>query len=427
MEEKLEESERIELKRSLSDEEGILKSIVALANSKGGKVLIGVDEEKGAVGVKIGKNTVENLAKKISESIEPPLLTNIEIIRIGGKRVIEITVGESKIKPHFYKGVAYRRVGRINVKLTPQELLSLMKESKGTRFEEEIAEGGLEEIDEKAVKEFYLKAEKSGRLKGGKGGVRIILEKLNLKNAAILLFGKKPVKHFPYFSFRAAVSTSERFDIESLIDMRLFEGNIFQLIKEVSDYLEFHLPKKIEVEGLRRVEKPFIPKSVIREIVVNSLIHRDFAAPSPNYLLITPTFFEVYNPGGLLPQLKVEDLYKEHSSALRNPLCARVAYYAGYVDEWGNGTVKILHACAKEGVLPKFYVKNNFFYVRIPYEGESTEEKILKNLGKPQRAEEIAKKVGLSERRVRSYLGKLIAMGVVEKKRKGRRVVYSLA
>jgi ATP-dependent DNA helicase RecG len=98
------ESETLEFKRSLSDFDSILATISAFANTRGGRILIGVDDDGKVVGVYIGRGTLEELVNKISQNTQPKIYPEIKVSKINGKQIIEIIVTERSDKPVFAKG-----------------------------------------------------------------------------------------------------------------------------------------------------------------------------------------------------------------------------------------------------------------------------------------------------------------------------------
>lgn len=71
------ESTTIEWKPSLSQMNEIIESVTALANTEGGRLIIGVSREGKPVGISIGKDTIENLANKIAQHTEPKIQPRI--------------------------------------------------------------------------------------------------------------------------------------------------------------------------------------------------------------------------------------------------------------------------------------------------------------------------------------------------------------
>lgn len=123
------ESETLEFKSSLSDFEEILATISAFSNTKGGTIFVGVDDNGNIVGVPIGRRTLENLSTTIAQNTDPKVFPEIKVDKIGDKHIIEIKVSERRDKPVFAKGVAYKRVGRSNMKMDRDEIVSLLRVS----------------------------------------------------------------------------------------------------------------------------------------------------------------------------------------------------------------------------------------------------------------------------------------------------------
>lgn len=431
----MQEGQNIEFKKSLSNTESILQSIVAFANNGGGEIFVGISDYGEIMGVSIGKNTIENLAKEISKNVDPPIFPEIHSEEREGKTILIIRVKESKVKPHFYKSIAYKRTGKTNLQLTPQEIEEMIKTRIQIKdFDERTGEVTINEIDKSAFRNFkeLVKEKKRVEIAGLKD--EELLRKLNLiegkklKNAATFLFAENPSRYFPFFSFKCAVSKTSEFDIEKLIDIQSFEKPFFLLIEDLVDYIVRYVPKRIYLERLRRKEDPIIPEKALREVIVNSLIHRDYEVPSPNYLLITPDFIEVRNPGGLPKGLTIADLYGVHNSILRNDLMAKTIYNSGYMDKWGSGTNKIIDACAEFGLMPEFVSEKNFFRIRIPFKPPKDALKIIEILGKKRMGTlDVAKKLKLSDRTARAMLSDLVKKRIIRRVRVKNKVYYEVS
>lgn len=95
---------RVEFKRLVTSPEKIAKSMIAFANTKGGSILFGVDDDGKIVGVESEKTEVELLEEAGSHYCDPPITPHLEIIPFNGKDVIVATVQESNHKPHQYVG-----------------------------------------------------------------------------------------------------------------------------------------------------------------------------------------------------------------------------------------------------------------------------------------------------------------------------------
>src|SRR5579872_4381032 len=95
------ESSSVEFKRKFTSSEKIAREIIAFANSHGGRLFIGVDDDRSIVGVKSEKEEVEMVEIACSFFCDPPIAPRIEILNLKGKDVVMVHVNESNQKPHW--------------------------------------------------------------------------------------------------------------------------------------------------------------------------------------------------------------------------------------------------------------------------------------------------------------------------------------
>ncbi len=425
-----EESETVEFKESLSKISEILKTICAFANKRGGKVYIGVSDNGRIIGVEIGRRTIEKISEVITKEIRPGLPVKIRKILVEGKEILEIDVPEGELKPYFYNGIAYKRVGKSNLRMDPQEveLLIIKRYSSKVTFDSEPIDVDLDEIDEKKLRKFVEKIGREWK------GIKKTLESLGLvKNgkitkAAVLLFGRNPSVIFPQNYFKC-VKVDE---FGEIVEFENFGGDLFEIVESVYNFALKNMPKRIKIEGLERKVEYFVPEPAIREAIINAVVHRDYRIISFSYLRIEPDKVIVKNPGILPEGLKVEDLYREHSSRPRNPLIANVFFLGGYIEAWGSGTIKMIRECSKRGLsLPKFEERGGFFYVIFDLKEKvikERERKVLEYIGKKGEVKtpEIAKLLGVSQRTALRILEKLVKLRYIIKVGEKRGRVYKL-
>ena len=427
------EDEKTELKKSLASLNEIVETAVAFANKKGGKILIGIDDSGKVVGIKVGKGTIEKISNKIISETIPPIYPEIEVKRVDHKNIIEIKILESKAKPHFFKGIAYIRVGKSNHRLSPQELEDFFKDklSRIISFDALSSESSLEEIDENKVKDFFRTMIEARGRKIRYKNLKSALTKLGLYkdgkvlNAAVIAFGKDPYLQFPQLAFRCIYKPS----IAEVEDYAFITGDLFSMVENVLNFIKKHIRKRVQIKGMKRIEQYVPPIEVFREALFNSLIHRDYFVHSGNYLTITDEEIIIKNPGIMPKGLTIQDLYTEHESIPRNPILASLAYLRGDIEEWGSGTLRIIEGCKKFNLrIPKFEVKRGFFIVRIYLKKEEfgkDEKRILELLKHRQLSpKEISKELNLKYRRVRYLLQKFAKIGLVRSKGYGKTRKY---
>jgi len=117
------ESENTEFKTSFN--EGVIETLVAFSNAKGGTVYVGVTDKSEVTGIQMGKETVQNWINEIKNKTAPQIFPDIEILTFGGKTVVSLIVTEYPIKPVSTKGRYYKRVENSNHLLSVAEVVDM--------------------------------------------------------------------------------------------------------------------------------------------------------------------------------------------------------------------------------------------------------------------------------------------------------------
>jgi predicted HTH transcriptional regulator len=89
-----------EFKRKFSSPEKIAKEMIAFANTKGGYILFGIDDNRSVYGVESEKEETELIKDTAINYCEPPLDINIEYLELYGKEIVIVEIAESQDKPH---------------------------------------------------------------------------------------------------------------------------------------------------------------------------------------------------------------------------------------------------------------------------------------------------------------------------------------
>ena len=425
------ESESLELKESFGEEREILETVCAFSNSRGGRILIGVDDRGRIKGVTLGKNTLQNFLNKVKSSMEPMLIPQLEQVEVEGKTVVVVHVAEGVNKPYFFKGVAFKRVGKSNQRLPKDELeaMILEKHKEAVSFEDRPVETTLEVIDERLMEDFSREASVARRVELRFKNKREFLRRLGaVKNGrptfyAILFFSRNPQLHVPY-----AVVKCGTFVGGVLRREREIGEDIREQIEGALGFLRESLNVHFRIdENGKRVETYEVPLEALREAVVNALTHRDYSIPSPVYVKVFEDRLEVINPGKLPPPLTPEELKKDHPSVLRNPKLANLLFLSGFIEKWGRGTNKMVELCVKQGLREPEFVEEDGFFKVIIYRAALNElqRQVLEAVrGREVTSVEVAKELRINERTARKHLSSLCSMGLVAKKRAGRKILY---
>lgn len=383
------ESQRIEYKQKWTDE--CLKAISAMANGEGGTLYIGVDDTGIPVSLKNPKKMLEDIPNIIRNKLS--ILPSVELVEEKGKEIVRITVFPSTI-PISHHGKYYLRSGSTVQELNGKNLADFLMEKAGITWDNVIENRcNVDDLDKSTIETFKKYAQE--RIPGisGEAEITTLLHKLKLihnrklKRAAILLFGSDP----QYFYGHAVIRIGKFASDTDVLTTDIVNGNLFRQLDVSLEILRTkYLQSNISYEGIRRRDILEYPYEALREAIINALIHRDYSGYSQIQIRVYPDKMFIMNEGGLPPEIKVEDLKKNHLSKPRNQLLADIFYYAGFIESWGRGTLKIVENCLSQGLPePDFHDHHGTMTVTI-YKDKWNEENL--------------KKLGLNERQIKAVM-----------------------
>jgi len=233
------ENQNIEWKESWRDE--YLKWICGFANARGGKIIIGKNDNGEIVGVAKAKRLMEDIPNKIQTQLG--IICDVDLKNGDGKEFIEIDV-----KPYdvliSYQGKYYYRSGSTKQELKGNALNNLLLKKAGKTWDDVIEpRANLKDIDLSAIEAFKKGATASKRLPfiAEEENLEQILDNLllledgNLKRSAVLLFGKNPCRFFinAFVKIGRFGQTDDDLRFQEVI-----EGNAFQLADKVLEVLD---------------------------------------------------------------------------------------------------------------------------------------------------------------------------------------------
>jgi len=382
------ETENMEFKEKWTDDS--LKTICAFANTSGGELIIGISDEGEIVGVKDTEKLIRDLPNKIRDKLK--ITPSISVEEKEGRKILHIKIFPSSI-PVSYEGKFYVRSGSTTQELKDTELAYFLLEKMGKTWDSLSSGFDISEIDFSTIEMFKnLAKNRIPSIKEFDSVEKIFLnlklfdENEKITNAGILLFGKEPQKKF----ISATVRVGRFKNSTHIVDTVVIEGNLFKQVEEVMNAIKKHLNVRFEIKGVARQDLWDYPLGALREAVINALIHRDYLSPAEIQIKIYDDRIWIWNPGKLPPQIKLDELKKEHSSYPRNPLIANAFYLAGFIERWGSGTERMVQLCMEQG-LPEPEYKEEFggFSVYF-YKDIYTEENL--------------RKMGLNERQIRAVM-----------------------
>jgi len=383
------ESQTVEYKQNWHNE--YLKVVSAFANSRGGVLYIGLDDHGKSLGLKNVKKLLEDIPNTIRNKLG--IIPSVELDRISSQDIIKITVVPSSV-PISYNGKYYLRSGSTVQELQGKELADFLIRKTGIAWDDAFEDrGNWDFLEESTIGDFKRFAADRIPSIVRENDFATILKKLNLienqhlKRAAIMLFGKEVQRFYSHACVKIGRFLSDT-DIQTT---DIVKGNLFQQLENALEILRTkYLQSNIKFEGIHRRDILEYPYEALREAIINALIHRDYRSFSQIQIRVYPDKLIIMNAGGLPPEVPVESLKTNHLSKPRNKLLAETFYYAGFIEAWGRGTLKIVEKCVEQGLPePDFKEENGVMTVTF-YKDKLNKENL--------------KKLGLNDRQIKAVM-----------------------
>jgi ATP-dependent DNA helicase RecG len=384
------ENSGIEFKRDVIDNRALAKELVAFSNLSGGAVLLGVEDGGTVSGITRDK-LEEWVMTTCRDKIRPAIIPFFEIVRNvePGKDVaiVRVAPGFSVHSVwHNSVNIYYVRVGTQSRDATPEELGRLFQQRGTFRAElRPISGAQLADLDLRRMRDYF------GRIRqqdtpdeGDEAGWRTLLINTEIMVEegitlfGLLLFGTSPNRFLPFAGISAAAfpgvekdyAARERATLRGPMTALIGQGGLVEngLVEQALDFIRRNVAAKTTLEdGVRRVEVPVYPADVLRETLVNALIHRDYLLTSTDIeLAIYSDRLEVISPGRL-PNGITPARMRTGCRASRNQLIKDVMWDYGYLEHMGMGVrYKIVRGMRDHnGTDPELIEGEESFTVRL--------------------------------------------------------------
>ncbi len=384
------ENETIEFKKSTSEtKEGIISITSILNKHSSGALYFGVKNNGDVVGQEIGQDTLRKLSREISDNIKPSIWYEVKDCNSDdGLTFIEINFSGDN-SPYSAYGRYYQRFSDEDRQISDIELEKMFKLRRVDYSEWENADSDetADDSDEELLRKIIDKGNESGRINYRFTDSESILTKLGLlnkktgllNNAGKVLFSKnKPI------ILKTAIYATETKD--TFIKLNHFEGNIFECINEAITFILSSIDWEIKITGnAQRNEKPEIPQTAIREMVVNAFAHGSYSSNSTFAIEVFSDRVVIYSPGMFPAGLKPEDFASSAAEPIMlNPKIVNVLFKSAEIESFGSGFERTFAVCKKENVRYDYEnVKTGFKFIffrklghKNVYEMSKTEKEV---------------------------------------------------
>ena len=442
------ENKTIEFKEIIPNSKKISQTAVAFANGAGGKILIGITDDRKIVGIDEKQDIfkiIDDLNTIIYDSCYPNINADIYTENKDNKTILVIEVFPGNLKPYYIKSMGkengvYIRVGASNRKASYENILELERQRRNITFDEEIdwdleyedlnldflkkkfKENGKDFSEEKLLNLGLIK--KDGNDLKVTRGFGIILGLYENTNINCARFKGKTMDIF--------------------LDKKEFDGDIFGKIENIQMFLSNHLNISSKFENFQRKDILEIPMLALREGIINAIVHRDYSNQGRDIKIgIYDDVVEIVSPGGLPSTLTIEQIYSGRSE-IRNRVLARIFKELNFIEKWGSGINRMINLCKEvnlkvpeiketgDSIVLTFYRTENSAGLVPDSAGlvpdknnlSDTELKVFEIIKDRTTRKYIQDKLSFSERMIRKTLNILQEKGLIEKVGKGPATYY---
>ncbi|MCL2250067.1 MAG: putative DNA binding domain-containing protein [Oscillospiraceae bacterium] len=360
-----------EFKREYTSD--IVKTVIAYANTGGGALYIGIDNDGGAFGVVDVDETMLKAGNAVRDSVKPDVTMFVDYTQevIDNKVVIKIVVQKGSSCPYYIssKGIrpegVYVRQGASSVPATETAILRMIKETDGEKYEE------IRSLNQELTFTYAEKEFKTANVSFRKSQQKT----LGLMNAdgiytnLGLLLSDQCVHTVKLAVFEGTSKATFK-------DRREFSGSLLKQLNEIYEFIDRYNRIRSEINGLRRIDKRDYPPEAVRETLLNALVHKDYAFSDSTLISIFDDRIEFVSIGGLVRGITFDDMMLGISIA-RNKNLANVFYRLTLVEAYGTGMPKIMQSYDGFATKPQIEVTDNAFKITLPNTNEATERALL--------------------------------------------------
>jgi predicted HTH transcriptional regulator len=345
------ESSKVQFKERLPHQDSLAQEMVAFSNSDGGTILVGINDKTGGLNG-LSYDEIQSINRKLvevaSSQVFPPIIISTETVNANGNNIILVGIKEGISKPYKDRlGSIYVKNGSDKRRVTSNDEIARLLQSSKAMYADELPVSGTSgaDIDFEYFKE-YINKKFSKTFEDIGLELKQALENLNLMKdgnltlAGLLFFSKNRQKYRPQFSIQCVAVNSTKITGNEFDDNEPpFEGNLKQVFDQTISFIGRNLKKVPTGDSFNSQTVWEIPYEVFEELIVNSLIHRDYFITSTIKVFIFSDRIEIISPGKLPNSLTVENIISGISIP-RNPILQSIAQHALPYKGLGTGIMR---------------------------------------------------------------------------------------
>lgn len=338
------ETSTVQFKQRFTSAKQIAEEFVAFANSKGGRLIFGVEDKTGKI-FGLSYDEIQSASRELgnvaNDQVRPTIFLQTETVEVEGKMLLVADIQEGINKPYKdLQGNIYVKQGADKRRLTENtEILRLFHESSRFAPDESPVYGtSINDVDSRLFASYIRKVYECEVENFGipyeqlLNNLRIMDEQGHLTLAGLMFFGKQPQKYCPSFMIKAVSFYGNDLGGMEYRDSKDIEGTIPEMFEQGMMFLKSNLHQVQAGQNFNSVGKLEVSQVALEEILQNALVHREYIKTAPIRLLIFDNRVEIISPGALADGLTVDDI-KLGITFQRNQLiagfCAKTMLYRG--------------------------------------------------------------------------------------------------
>lgn len=371
------ETSKVQFKQEMDDDK-FSAEMIAMSNSKGGVILVGVKDKTGEIlGLTYEQLQSYNnrLANVANDKIKPQIFISTEVVTItsetGDKKILVVYINEGTNKPYKdNSGTIWIKQGADKRKLIDNNEIMRLFQQSGKLYVDEmiVPETSIDDVNFSEVKKYIKALQKSVTDEDVEinetllTNVNIMKDK-RLTLGGLLFFSHNPQKYRPAFCVKAISFFGNSIGGNEYRSSKDIEGTIPEMFEQAMDFFTANLHSIQAGQNFNSVGKLEVSLTALEELLQNALVHRDYSKNAPIRIMIFDNRVEIVSPGALPNSLTVENI-KLGNAVVRNNLlvsyCSKLMMYRGF----GSGITRALENQPDIELIND--VEGEQFIVRIP-------------------------------------------------------------
>ncbi|WP_208895232.1 ATP-binding protein [Ureaplasma diversum] len=350
-----------------------LKTVVAFSNTRGGKIIFGINDNDKCVGLTNAKKDAESISEFIKTKLEPLPLCELTIHSESSKEFIVLTVYSGNETPYYFSDsknkIVYVRKGNESVVATNSQYKALILKGLNKTFDNLSTNINFNDVSFGLLKTVYYQKTRKELEEVDFTSFLLVDKNNNLTNAGALFADGQLVYQSRIFATRWKGLNKLNNKLEAYDDKE-YQGNLLYLLEKGEDFINSNSVKMWRKANHQRIEYPDYPELAVREALTNALIHRDYSEiGSEIHIDMYDDRLEIYSPGGMVDGSIIQNTnVYDVASKRRNPIIADVFNRMNLMERRGSGLKKILDSYVaqinyRNELEPEFKSSDSSFYI----------------------------------------------------------------